>query len=945
MISLALLLPLFAAPAVAPAGDEVAVKAGTIHLVENDVVLKDGTILIRDGKIVAVGLDVNIPGSARVVDYGPDAVIVPGFVAADSNLGAQMPSQRTASPGLRAIENFDTYGAYDLTLSSGVTTVYMAPARNRLIAGQGAVVKLGGEAGPSRVLSKSALIHGAISAEARRTPGYWEPPVPATVDVGMGVAEAQLPRTTMGAVLALTELLELADGGDSELYGAFAGPELSALLKSNRPWRMAAVEENEILALLSFFSEHKLPLVIDVATNAAGVAEQIAASGVPVIVDISMNPEGGGRDFGKGEDAQWPDHTLASKLAAAGCRIAITQPNRVSPMHLKFAAGLALRGGLSMEAALRAITLTPAEIMGVDSRVGSIAAGKDADLVVMNGAPLDMTTSVVSTWVGGEIAWKGEEGAAVVLRVKELHVGDGEVIADAEILLENGKIVEVGHRVSRPYGAAVVTGFAAMPGMIDAFGHLGLEGSGRTPKTGFKLSRLVEPGDFADRRVARAGVTTVMLAPRNASNSGAAIMAYKPAGDDVDSMVVADPGAVRVTWTSRNRTLSGKSVKALLESAAKYKAGWDKYEADMAKYTPPAEEDDEEATEEEDEESDEDESKDADKDDDKKKKKKKKKGKKKKKEEEKPVPVTGVWECQIDWPTLSESSRLFMRLNDIDGTLTGVLRCDAISTELVTLTGMRKERESTLTGLGTGGTVTVTAKTEKGKFVGKLILGLTEVEFTAEQKSKDYVVVGRPEVRAEKKEEPKKAPKGAPKKPRRNADLEPILAALEGRVSIIVSVERDDEILECVEAFKQHGVKPVLFGARDAYKVASEIRDHIRGVLLSHQVLFTEAKTGTKKRNRYAELAGQGIRVAFHSGAEEGAMELPLMAAYAVSQGMSPTVAMRALTSDAAGMFGIEDRVGRLRQGLDADVLLLDGSPLDVSTSVLRVWVAGTEIR
>ena len=96
-------------------------------------------------------------------------------------------------------------------------------------------------------------------------------------------------------------------------------------------------------SLLAFFGEHKLPLVLDGATHSGAIASQIAASGVPVIVEMNMNPEGGGRDFGKSKDAEWPDHTVASTLAAAGCRIAITQPDRVSPMHLKFAAGLALR--------------------------------------------------------------------------------------------------------------------------------------------------------------------------------------------------------------------------------------------------------------------------------------------------------------------------------------------------------------------------------------------------------------------------------------------------------------------------------------------------------------------------------------------------------------------------------------------------------------------------
>ena len=97
--------------------------------------------------------------------------------------------------------------------------------------------------------------------------------------------------------------------------------------------------------------------------------------------------------------------------------------------------------------------------------------------------------------------------------------------------------------------------------------------------------------------------------------------------------------------------------------------------------------------------------------------------------------------------------------------------------------------------------------------------------------------------------------------------------------------------------------------------------------------------------NRYAELQNAGIPVAFHSAAEEGAIDLPLMASYAISQGMSPAGALAALTHAAAEMLAIDDRVGRLAPGLDADVLLLDGSPFDVSTGVLRVWVNGREVR
>ena len=157
-------------------GAYVALQAGTIQLVEKGEVIEGGgTILVLDGKIVAAGKDVQIPGSARVVDYGPDAVIVPGFVAADSPVTSMAASERTADPTLLAIDNFDPNTSYVFALQEGVTSAYLPPARNRLLAGQGAVVKLAGASAEKRVLSTSAMLQGSVGREARNTPGYWKP--------------------------------------------------------------------------------------------------------------------------------------------------------------------------------------------------------------------------------------------------------------------------------------------------------------------------------------------------------------------------------------------------------------------------------------------------------------------------------------------------------------------------------------------------------------------------------------------------------------------------------------------------------------------------------------------------------------------------------------------------------------------------------------------------
>jgi imidazolonepropionase-like amidohydrolase len=934
-------LSLAGAPPVAE-NDLVAVQAGTIHVAEEGRVIHGGgTVLIRGGKIVGVGDgEFEVPVGARVVDYGPDAVIIPGLVAAGSSLGRAVPTNRTAEPGLSALDGFDTFGNYGVYLASGVTTAYVAPARSRLIGGHGAVVKLGGEPGEGRVIASAASVHGSISEDARNTPGYWEPPVPATVDVGMGVENPQLPRTTMGAIIALRELLSLAsDPKVSEEYGPYAGSDLATLVKVGTTWRMRAEAPGEIRALVEFFSENGLPLVLDGAGRGGDMAEWIASKGVPVVVHSPVTTNSSLRDRGKDEGASWPDLQLASKLSGAGVKVAIAAG---SLSDLRFHAGVARKGGMSEGDALAAITSTAADLLQVSDRVGSLTGGKDADLVILTGSPLSSTTQVLATWVEGEVAYKSSEAGSVVLEVDELHIGDGEVLSPGQLLMEGGRIVEVGSRVAHPIGCTVVRGVAAMPGMIDAQGHLGLEGSTKVPKASFKLSKIIEPGDFADRRVAQAGVTTVVMTPRGRSSSGAPAMAYKPAGDDLERMVIADPAAIHLHWSNSNRLEAGKAVRSLLKKAVDYKRKWDEYEIAIAAWVPPPVESDE--AEEEDEEEDEsDEKEDEDSDDDKKKKKKKKK----KKGEEPPQLVTGVWLANIEREG-RDSVRLRLQLDQSGSSLEGRLRCDAVSDTLVTVQGERNEHDIELSGSGSHGRVTLSGKTEDGKLVGKLSGGSSEdgveLEFTAEQTSKEYVVAGRAERREEKVETPK-SPKGKPKSPGINPDLEPLRAAIEGRATVVCGVDRSDEILDCVAAFEEAGIAPVLSGADQAWKVSDRIVGRVKGVLLDHRVIYSDSRMGVKRRNRYAELSNAGIDVAFHSGAEEGAAELPLLAAYAVSQGMSPLGALRALTLGAAKMMSIDDRVGSLRAGLDADVLLLDGDPLGVGTSVQRVWVGGREVR
>jgi imidazolonepropionase-like amidohydrolase len=932
-----------APPAPAPDGGTLAVHAGTVHLVEGGQVLEGGaTLLVRDGRIVAVGKDLAVPPDAQVVDYGPDAVLVPGLVAAGTPYAPAAASPRTADVSVRAIDDFDPYGkGYTLDLAGGVTSAYLAPARGRLIAGQGAVVKLGGADPERRVLSAAAAVHGSVGADARGVPGYWEVPIPASVDVGLGRAEPQLPGSLMGAIVALRELLAFARGqaDHADVYGQRTGPELLAVLRAELPWRLQADSEQELRAVLELAREEKLPLVIEGARHAGDLADQIAAAGVQVVLEVDVAPGRPGRDLGRARDARWPRHDVAARLSAAGVAFAIATPQALRPRDLRFAAAVARRGGLSEAEALRAVTLSAAEVLGVADRVGSLVPGKDADFAVLNGPPMQATSSVVATWIGGQPAWKapGAERAAVI-EVDELYLGDGRVLAPGQVLLLDGRIAEVGRRVAHPPGAVVVRGPAAMPGMIDAGGYLGLEGSSKAPSTDFKLARIVGPGDHVDRRVARAGVTTVVLSPRGDTRGGTPLMAYKPAAEDLGRMVVADPVALRLAWTDRNRLDSGKEVRELLAKAVEYDTKWREYEAALAEWEakpepPPAASGDEGDDEEEAEQAEQDDSEDEQEEDD---------------EGEQPdvEPFAGIWEADLVVPPWTDPAHLRLRLErDLAGDLVGSLRCDAVSETLVELEGVFADGAVEAWGLGSRGRVVVRGEPEEGELAGELVLGDAVVELTAERTSTELPRASRSEPRREKKEAAEE-PKDKPKAPGVDDKLEPLRRAIHGQAAVVVRVDRRDEIRACVEAFEQAGIKPVLLGAEDAWRVADELVGRVAGVLLDQQVLEGDPRGGLESlRNRYALLESAGIPLAFQSNAEEGAAELSLHAAYAVSLGMSPDGALQALCAGAARMFTIDDRVGLIAEGRDGDVLLLDGPPLEPGTRVLRAWVAGEEVR
>ncbi|MDF1797692.1 MAG: amidohydrolase family protein [Planctomycetota bacterium] len=915
-----------ASPLAAAGGDTVVIRAGHIHTMDAAGTITNGSIVVQDGRILAVGADLDVPSGAQVVDYGPDAHLIPGLVVAESGFGRGMPGPRTADAALSAVDNFDLFADRRAMLASGVTSAYIDPAGGRLLGGLGGVVKLGG-AKERAIVSAMAAVDGSVASDAYRTQGFWEPPVPATVDVGMGVEMPQLPHSLQGAVSALDQLLLASTGAEvDEDFGPYAAADLAKALEAGATWRLTAGSASELRAVANFATANGQTVVVDGAHSAADVADVLAAANVGVVFQPRQRL-GTATNWGKGEDAEWPTLDVPAALAKAGVRFAIAPSSNTNPANLLALATLCTQGGLSPQAALAAVTSDAAVLIGAAGRVGSLASGKDADFVVLSGEPMTLGSSVRATWVDGELGFLGKSEGVVVLEVEELFVGDGQVLRPGQLLMKDGRILEVGERVAHPKGATVIRGEAAMPGIIDALGHFGMDGSRKVAPAGFSMTRVLTPDDADGRRIAKAGVTTVMLSPYSIGGGATSLLAYKPAGADYESMVVEDDAAVRMIWSSSDRYRIGSNVTSMLEKAVKYKESWEEYEAAMAEWTPPAPK-----VEKAEEGKDEDKAEDAEEseEDD---------GKKKKKEKDLD-PLTGVWESTSDWG----KARFQFSDGPSEGTteVRGSLRASAVADRLMRFEGTFDHKKGKLSVHGVKGDVglVVTGELDDEKLEGKIEWRGASFEFEAERTSREYVIASRPEVR--KPEPDPKDPKGMPKEPNLDPNLEPLRRALMGEVAVIVQASRDDEILDCVAAFEAVGIKPVLLGAEDAWRVKDQISGRIAGILPDRWP--TRSTSGLESVNRFAELQAAGIPVAFYSAAEEGAADLLLLASFAMVEGMSPAGALRALTADSADMLDIDDRVGRLAMGLDADVLLLDGSPLDGNARVQRTWVAGREI-
>jgi imidazolonepropionase-like amidohydrolase len=382
----------------------VAIVGAEIHTGTGEVI-QAGTLVMRDGRIVALGAGVDVPGPARLID-GTDRIVTPGLIDSYTQLGlveigGQAPGtvdHTTSESELGAAFNplWGVNPANTLIPENrirGVTAVVVRPGGNGLFTGQGALVALDGETLEAMTLAESVALYTAMGeAGAGRSGGSRAANY---LQLRNALWDARAEHMTEGGSEAGDEGDEPGDpaaGGRSDVEGANLDV-LVRVVRGELPLVVQADRVSDLRLALRLAAEFDVRLVLLGAREGWRVADELAAAGVPVIVNPLVNLP----DF----EGLASTYENAGRLRAAGVEVLISSFSSHSVRDLLHAAGQAVAYGMDHAAALRAVTLAPATVWGAAEETGSLAVGKRADVVVWTGDPFELSTTAEHVFIGG----------------------------------------------------------------------------------------------------------------------------------------------------------------------------------------------------------------------------------------------------------------------------------------------------------------------------------------------------------------------------------------------------------------------------------------------------------------------------------------------------------------------------------------------------------------
>lgn len=368
-------------------------------------VINNGIILIEEGKVKAIGENVEIPLDAQIIDCA-NKWITPGLIDAHTHLGVYEETvdwagadgnemTNPSTPHVRALDAINPLeqGFID-AYRGGVTTVQIMPGSANVIGGEMSILKTYGRVVDEMLVKELSGLKIAFGENPKRVYGD----------------QKKMPSTRMGTAAVLREnltkaknyLLKLEKG----LIDADKLPEkdlkmetLIKVLKKEIPLRAHAHRADDIITAIRIAEEFDVDLTLEHCTEGHKIADIIFNKGYRVTVGPTISS----RSKIELGDMGW--HTLI-ELEKANVPFSIITDHPVIPIeYIVLSAAIAIREGLSEKTAWDAITINPAKHLGIEDRVGSLEVGKDADIVVWSGNPFDYLTKIEMTIIDGKIVY------------------------------------------------------------------------------------------------------------------------------------------------------------------------------------------------------------------------------------------------------------------------------------------------------------------------------------------------------------------------------------------------------------------------------------------------------------------------------------------------------------------------------------------------------------